>query len=32
VVPYVANSADQLNLLPGQSFTLTITAGYVPKR
>ena len=31
-VPYVANSADQLNLLPGRSITLTITTGYAPKR
>jgi hypothetical protein len=29
-VPYVANSADQLNLLPGRSITLT--TGYAPKR
>jgi len=31
-VPYVQNSGDLLNLLPGRSFSLTITGGYAPKR
>ena len=29
---FVPNGADLLNLLPGRSFTLTITGGYAPKR
>jgi iron complex outermembrane receptor protein len=31
-VPFVASPSDQLNLLPGRSISLTITAGYAPKR
>jgi len=31
-VPYVANGGDLLNLLPGRSFSITITGGYAPKR
>ncbi len=31
-VPYAPAGTDQLNLLPGRSFTLTITGGYAPKR
>jgi iron complex outermembrane receptor protein len=30
--PYVLSPADQLNLLPGRSISLTITGGYAPKR
>jgi iron complex outermembrane receptor protein len=30
--PFVASPSDQLNLLPGRSFSLTITGGYAPKR
>ena len=30
--PYVQNSGDLLNLLPGRSITLTITGGYAPRR
>lgn len=30
--PYVANSLDQLNLLPGRSVMVTLTAGWAPKR
>ena len=29
---FVPNAGDLLNLLPGRSFTLTITGGYAPKR
>jgi iron complex outermembrane receptor protein len=31
-VPYVQNSGDLLNLLPGRSITLTFTGGYAPRR
>jgi iron complex outermembrane receptor protein len=31
-VPFVQNSGDLLNLLPGRSITLTITGGYAPRR
>ncbi len=31
-VPYVQSPLDQLNLLPGRSISLTITAGYAPRR
>jgi iron complex outermembrane receptor protein len=31
-VLYVENPADQLNLLPGRSFSITITGGYAPRR
>jgi iron complex outermembrane receptor protein len=30
--PYVANPGDQLNLLPGRSVMVTLTAGWAPKR
>ncbi len=30
--PYVQSPSDQLNLLPGRSFSLTITGGYAPRR
>ena len=30
--PYVANGADQLNLMPGRSISLTITGGWAPRR
>ena len=30
--PFVVNGNDQLNLLPGRSFSITITGGYAPKR
>ncbi len=30
--PYVLSQLDQLNLLPGRSFSITITGGYAPKR
>ncbi len=30
--PYVPNGGDLLNLLPGRSFTITLTGGYAPKR
>jgi iron complex outermembrane recepter protein len=30
--PFVPNSGDLLNLLPGRSITLTITGGYAPRR
>ncbi len=30
--PYVPNGGDQLNLMPGRSFSITITGGYAPKR
>jgi iron complex outermembrane receptor protein len=30
--PFVASPTDQLNLMPGRSFSLTITGGYAPKR
>ena len=29
---YTPNSADLLNLLPGRSFSITITGGYAPRR
>jgi iron complex outermembrane recepter protein len=31
-VPYVQNSGDLLNLLPGRSITITFTGGWAPKR
>jgi iron complex outermembrane receptor protein len=31
-VPYVESGNDQLNLLPGRSFSITITGGYAPRR
>lgn len=31
-VPYVQNPGDQLNLVPGRSVMVTITAGYAPRR
>ncbi len=31
-VPFVANGGDQLNLLPGRSFSITVTGGYAPSR
>ena len=30
--PYVPNGADSLNLMPGRSFSITLTGGYAPKR
>ncbi|HWE52147.1 MAG TPA: TonB-dependent receptor [Bryobacteraceae bacterium] len=30
--PYVQSPNDQLNLLPGRSFSITVTGGYAPKR
>ncbi len=30
--PFVQSPTDQLNLLPGRSFSITITGGYAPKR
>jgi iron complex outermembrane receptor protein len=30
--PYVQSPNDQLNLLPGRSFSITITGGYAPRR
>ncbi len=30
--PFVQNSGDLLSLIPGRSFTLTITGGYAPKK
>lgn len=30
--PYVQNSGDLVNLLPGRSITITITGGYAPRR
>ena len=32
VAPYVQNSGDLLNLMPGRSITLTITGGWAPRR
>jgi iron complex outermembrane receptor protein len=29
---FVPNGADQLNLLPGRSFSITVTGGWAPKR
>jgi iron complex outermembrane receptor protein len=29
--PYVQSPYDQLNLVPGRSFSLTITGGYAPR-
>jgi iron complex outermembrane receptor protein len=29
---FVPNGADQMNLLPGRSFTITVTGGYAPRR
>jgi iron complex outermembrane receptor protein len=29
---YVPNGADQINLLPGRSFSITVTGGYAPRR
>jgi len=31
-VPYAVNGGDLLNLLPGRSFSITITGGYAPRR
>lgn len=31
-VPYVSNPGDQLNLLPGRSVIVSITAGWAPRR
>jgi len=31
-VPYVQNGGDQLNLLPGRSVMITLTAGWAPRR
>jgi iron complex outermembrane recepter protein len=31
-VPYVQSPSDLLNLLPGRSFSITLTGGYAPKR
>jgi iron complex outermembrane receptor protein len=31
-VPFAPNAGDQLNLLPGRSLMITLTAGYAPKR
>jgi len=31
-VPYVQSPSDLINLLPGRSFSLTITGGYAPRR
>jgi iron complex outermembrane recepter protein len=31
-VAYAPNALDQLNLLPGRSFSITITGGYAPRR
>jgi iron complex outermembrane receptor protein len=31
-VPYVQNAGDLLNLLPGRSVMVTLTAGYAPRR
>jgi iron complex outermembrane receptor protein len=30
--PFVPNSQDLLNLMPGRSFTITVTGGWAPKR
>lgn len=30
--PYVQSPSDLLNLMPGRSFSLTVTGGYAPKR
>ena len=30
--PYVVSPLDQLNLLPGRSFSITFTGGYAPRR
>ncbi|MGA7238270.1 MAG: TonB-dependent receptor, partial [Bryobacteraceae bacterium] len=30
--PYVPNGGDLLNLMPGRSFSITLTGGYAPKR
>jgi iron complex outermembrane recepter protein len=32
LAPYVQNGGDQLNLLPGRSVMLTLTAGWAPRR
>ena len=32
IAPFVPNGGDLLNLLPGRSFTITVTGGYAPKR
>ena len=29
---YVPNGGDQINLLPGRSFSITVTGGYAPRR
>ena len=31
-VPYVQNAGDLLNLLPGRSVMVTLTAGWAPRR
>jgi iron complex outermembrane recepter protein len=31
-IPYAPNPGDQLNLLPGRSLTITLTAGWAPRR
>jgi iron complex outermembrane recepter protein len=31
-VPYAVNGGDLLNLLPGRSFSITLTGGYAPRR
>jgi iron complex outermembrane recepter protein len=31
-VPYAPNAGDLLNLMPGRSFSITVTGGYAPKR
>jgi hypothetical protein len=31
-VPFVSNSGDLLNLLPGRSVMVTLTAGWAPRR
>jgi iron complex outermembrane receptor protein len=31
-VPYVQSQNDQLNLMPGRSFSLTLTGGFAPRR
>jgi iron complex outermembrane receptor protein len=32
MAPFVPNSGDLLNLLPGRSVTLTVTGGWAPRR
>jgi iron complex outermembrane receptor protein len=31
-VPYTESPNDQLNLLPGRSFSITVTGGWAPRR